>query len=177
MTTTTSTSTPSTGRHAAPSPAYAGPEYVGTDVAEAATFVFPAVAPAPRRGSRGRTIAIALGATLAGAGIAAGVLFGIGATASTPSTPTPPSTVVVNGGGTHHVTPAVPSAAIETLQRELGRLDYYEGPVTGIMNTQTTLAITYLQRDAHLPQTGQVNAATRTSLAVFLAHGNNQMGN
>jgi peptidoglycan hydrolase-like protein with peptidoglycan-binding domain len=69
-----------------------------------------------------------------------------------------------------------PSAAITTLQKELGQLNYYEGPITGITNTQTTQAITYLQRDAGLPQTGQMNAATQAALQNFLAHGNNQMG-
>ena len=47
-----------------------------------------------------------------------------------------------------------PSATVETLQRELGQLNYYEGPIDGTMNPQTVQAITYLQRDAHLPQTG-----------------------
>jgi hypothetical protein len=36
--------------------------------------------------------------------------------------------------------------------------------------------IKYLQRDAGLPQTGQMNATTQAALARFLAHGNNQMG-
>jgi peptidoglycan hydrolase-like protein with peptidoglycan-binding domain len=89
------------------------------------------------------------------------------------------------GGGHATAAPApapVPSsgahstASIATLQRELGQLNYYEGPVDGTMNSQTVAAITYLQRDAHLPQTGQLNAATSTALANFLAHGNNQMG-
>jgi peptidoglycan hydrolase-like protein with peptidoglycan-binding domain len=71
---------------------------------------------------------------------------------------------------------ALPSAAVETLQRELGRLDYYEGPITGTMNDQTVAAITYLQRDAHLPQTGTMDAATQQALVTTLAHGNNQMG-
>ena len=62
------------------------------------------------------------------------------------------------------------------LQQELGQLNYYEGSVDGIMGPQTVQAITYLQRDAHLPQTGQMNAATQAALAHFLlAHGNNQM--
>jgi peptidoglycan hydrolase-like protein with peptidoglycan-binding domain len=90
--------------------------------------------------------------------------FGGGQATSTPApAPTPSSTV--------H-----PSASIETLQRELGQLNYYNGPIDGTMNAQTVQAITYLQRDAHLPQTGQLNAATSTALANFLAHGNNQMG-
>jgi len=88
-----------------------------------------------------------------------------------------------NGGNGGHVTPPTPPAppvqpsqAVETLQKELGQLDYYEGADTGIMNTQTTQAITYLQRDAHLPQTGTMNAATQAALTRMLATGNNQMG-
>ena len=45
------------------------------------------------------------------------------------------------------------------------------------MNSQTVAAITYLQRDAHLPQTGTMNAATQQALVTMLAQGNNQMGN
>ena len=59
---------------------------------------------------------------------------------------------------------ATPSAAVETLQRELGQLNYYEGPITGTMNTQTVAAIKDLQRDAGLPQTGTMNAATQRAL-------------
>ena len=44
------------------------------------------------------------------------------------------------------------------------------------MNEQTVQAITYLQRDAHLPQTGTMNAATQAALQHLLATGNNQMG-
>ena len=65
---------------------------------------------------------------------------------------------------------------VETLQRELARLDYYEGSFTGTMNNQTVVAITYLQRDAGLAQTGTMNAATQQALATMLAQGNNQMG-
>jgi hypothetical protein len=77
----------------------------------------------------------------------------------------------------HTVTPAkpVPSAAVVTLQKQLGLLNYYEGPVDGLMGPQTVAAITYLQRDAGLTQTGTMNAATQAALANYLAHGNNQM--
>jgi peptidoglycan hydrolase-like protein with peptidoglycan-binding domain len=131
--------------------------------------------------SRTRSIVIATAALLAGAGITAGVVLGLGSTTATPSAVAAPSTQVVvpSGGSSHHVTPVnpvAPSAAIETLQRELGQLNYYEGPITGTMTSQTTQAITYLQRDAHLPQTGTMNAATQAALANFQAHGNNQMG-
>jgi hypothetical protein len=37
-------------------------------------------------------------------------------------------------------------------------------------------AITYLQHDAHLPQTGQLNTATENALNSMLVNGNNQMG-
>jgi len=74
------------------------------------------------------------------------------------------------------VHPVQPSAAVVKLQQELGQLNYYEGQDDGIMGPQTIQAITYLQRDAGLPQTGQMNAATQAALAHFLAHGNNQMG-
>ena len=89
---------------------------------------------------------------------------------SVPASPANPATPA------QPVTPPVkPSAAVVKLQQELGQLNYYEGPDDGIMGPQTIEAIKYLQRDAHLPQTGQMNAATQAALANFLAHGNNQM--
>ena len=33
-----------------------------------------------------------------------------------------------------------------------------------------------LQRDAHLPQAGTMDAATQQALVTMLAHGNNQIG-
>lgn len=78
----------------------------------------------------------------------------------------------------HPVTPdhPTPSAAVKTLEEELGRLNYYEGPVDGIMGPQVVQSIKYLQRDAGLPQTGTMNAATTAALQNFVVHGNNQMG-
>jgi Putative peptidoglycan binding domain len=84
-----------------------------------------------------------------------------------PSTRSPPLTPVP---------PVQPSSAVVQLQRELGQLNYYEGPVDGLMGPQTIAAIKDLQRQAGLPQTGQMNAATQAALANYLAHGNNQMG-
>jgi peptidoglycan hydrolase-like protein with peptidoglycan-binding domain len=72
--------------------------------------------------------------------------------------------------------PVRPSATIKLLQEQLGQLNYYNGPTTGYMNHATVQAITYLQRDAHLPQTGQLNTATENALNSMLAGGNNQMG-
>ena len=69
----------------------------------------------------------------------------------------------------------VPSASVKKLQQELGQLNYYEGPVDGIMGAQTTAAIKDLQRQAGLPQTGTMNAATQAALDNYLVHGNNQM--
>lgn len=97
--------------------------------------------------------------------------------------------VIVNGGGTngggtnhggntpnppHHK--VQPSAQIEGWQKDLGQLNYYEGPVNGYMTPLTVQSITYLQADAHLPQTGTMNAATQAAMQYMLVHGNNQMG-
>jgi peptidoglycan hydrolase-like protein with peptidoglycan-binding domain len=82
-----------------------------------------------------------------------------------PSTPTKPSTPS---------TPQ-PSASVKTLQQELADLNYYNGSIDGLYGPQTSAAISYLQRDAGLPQTGQMNAATQSALEHFLAHGNSQM--
>jgi Putative peptidoglycan binding domain len=93
-----------------------------------------------------------------------------------PATPTNPNQPVNPARPTNPVTPVKPSAAVMQLQRELGQLNYYEGPVDGVMGPQTIAAIKDLQRQAGLPQTGQMNAATQAALANYLAHGNNQMG-
>ena len=92
---------------------------------------------------------------------------------TTPGTPTTPASPVTPS---HPATPVQPSAAVMQLQRELGQLNYYQGTDDGIMGPQTIQAIQDLQRQAGLPQTGQMNAATQAALANFLAHGNNQMG-
>jgi peptidoglycan hydrolase-like protein with peptidoglycan-binding domain len=146
-----------------------------------------------RRGSGTRTAVMATVGVLVGAGIAAGLFLGLGGASQQPVTPTPAPaaaptshvtvghrTVVVPSGQVTPApkpapTPATPTAAVETLQRELGQLNYYEGPITGTMNTQTVAAIKDLQRDAGLPQTGTMNAATQQALVTMLAQGNNQM--
>ncbi len=70
----------------------------------------------------------------------------------------------------------LPAAQIESIQRELGQLNYYDGPVNGVMNTQTVQAIKYLQRDADLPQNGYYDQITYVALQNLLSTGNNQMG-
>ena len=92
-----------------------------------------------------------------------------------PATPVSPAHPVQPTTPVSPAHPVQPSASVVKLQQELGQLNYYEGPDDGIMGPQTSQAIMYLQRDAHLPQTGQMNAATQAALANFLAHGNNQM--
>lgn len=83
--------------------------------------------------------------------------------------------VIINGGGhTHHT--VQPSAQIETLQKDLGQLNYYEGPVNGYPSIQLEKSITYLQADAGLPQTGRMDAATQAAMQNMLTNGNNQMG-
>ncbi|MCE3552137.1 peptidoglycan-binding protein [Pseudonocardia sp. RS11V-5] len=160
--------------------------------------------PAGAEKHTGRTVALTVGALVVAAGIATGLVFGLGygpgSPAPAPDASAPVATAPVhhatvmpadptsgtagsgtaNGGSSSggHVTPPAPptpSAAIETLQNELGQLNYYEGPVTGVMNKQTTQAITYLQRDAGLPQTGKMDAATQAALTKMLATGNSQM--
>ena len=99
------------------------------------------------------------------------------APAANPAQPTSPAQTVNPAQPTTPASPAVtPSASVKELQQELGQLNYYEGPVDGIMGPQTTAAITDLQRQAGLPQTGTMNAATQKALDNYLAHGNNQMG-
>ena len=121
-----------------------------------------------------RVLAFGVGAIVA-AGLAGGLAIGLGGGAGTPASATP-STAASPTSTSHATQPEAPSAAVETLQRQLAQLNYYDGPITGTMTPQTVSAITFLQRDAHLPETGRMDAATTAALAHFLATGNNQMG-
>ncbi|MGH3126102.1 MAG: peptidoglycan-binding domain-containing protein [Streptosporangiaceae bacterium] len=99
------------------------------------------------------------------------------APAANPAQPASPAQTVNPAQPTTPASPAVtPSASVKKLQQELGQLNYYEGPVDGVMGPQTVAAIKDLQRQAGLPQTGIMNAATEKALDNYLAHGNNQMG-
>jgi len=142
-------------------------------------------APRPRRDGPSwyRIAAVVIGAVAAAALIVLAISGLTGgshpapaprATASQPASPAQPSAPAANPA--QPTTPAVPpSAAVKTLQQQLGQLNYYEGPVDGIMGPQTTAAVKDLQRQAGLPQTGTMNPATQAALARYLAHGNNQM--
>ncbi len=135
--------------------------------------------------SRFRAWALVIGAAVAAAIVALAVVLSFSHSTAAPATTPSASTSAPAGGTTpntpvnpsHPVTPVQPSAAVMQLQRELGQLNYYEGPVDGLMGPQTIAAIKdLLQRQAGLPQTGVMNAATQAALANYLAHGNNQMG-
>ncbi|RTL64753.1 MAG: hypothetical protein EKK42_24340 [Pseudonocardiaceae bacterium] len=171
MNTTTTTQVPTTATPTTPAPG--------------ARYVAPTAAPSR---SKGLVIGAVAAVGIAAAGVITTLVMTFSGAGAQPTPEPAPAPSISHATGyvpaaykvtpvtpAKPVTPVAPSAAIETLQKELGRLNYYEGPVTGVMNAQTTQAITYLQRDAHLPQTGTMNAATQTALANFLATGNNQM--
>ncbi|TCC64221.1 peptidoglycan-binding protein [Kribbella pittospori] len=132
-------------------------------------------------------IATVAASCVAVAGIATAAVIGFQgpaqASAATPPASSSSSGQYQPGSGGHGLTPAntpatpvvVPSVAVKLLQQQLAQLNYYNGSITGYENAQTINAITYLQRDAHLPQTGQLNNATRAALNSMLVHGNNQM--
>jgi flagellar motor protein MotB len=152
----------------------------------------PAARRAPRPRGDGpswyRIAAVIIGAVAAAAlivlaisGLTGGSHPAPRATASQPASPAQPSASPAQPSApaanpAQPTTPAVPpSAAVKTLQQQLGQLNYYEGPVDGIMGPQTTAAVKDLQRQAGLSQTGTMNPATQAALARYLAHGNNQM--
>ena len=116
---------------------------------------------APRRGgnrpSEIRIAAIVIGTVIAAALI---VLAAVGLThitststpapaastsapAANPAQPTSPAQTVNPAQPTTPASPAVtPSASVKKLRQELGQLNYYEGPVDGIIGPQTAAAIT-----------------------------------
>jgi hypothetical protein len=99
------------------------------------------------------------------------------APAANPAQPATTAQTVNPAQPTIPASPAVtPSASVKKLQQELGQLNYYEGPVDGVMGPQTTAAIEDLQRQAGLSQTGTMDGATQKALDNYLAHGNSQMG-
>ena len=134
---------------------------------------------APRRQdgpSWSRIWLVVVGTVSAAALVVLAVVLLVGHSGTAPATTGSPTSTSAPAQPTSPVTPVHPSAAVMQLQRELGQLNYYEGPVDGLMGPQTIAAIKDLQRQAGLPQTGQMNAATQAALANYLAHGNNQMG-
>lgn len=134
---------------------------------------------APRQQGGGpswfRIWSVVIGTAVAVALVALAATLSHSHSSQAPATNSTPTSTSVPAQPATPVSPVQPSAAVLKLQQELGQLHYYEGSDDGIMGPQTIQAITYLQRDAGLPQTGQMNAATQAALANFLAHGNNQM--
>jgi peptidoglycan hydrolase-like protein with peptidoglycan-binding domain len=129
-----------------------------------------------QRGSRAALYTSIGAAGLAAVGLVTALVLGLSSSGTTPASGTPPDHAVTHS----QVQPAnthaqEPSSTVSLLQQQLGQLNYYEGPVNGIWNAQVTQAITYLQRDAHLPQTGHLTTATQSALNRMLATGNNQM--
>ena len=150
----------------------------GTDVQQ------PAQQP-ERRSSGARTVGIAVGCAVVGAAVTAGLVLGLGGLTAG-AAPSSPSSADQGSGYSAGFTPS--SGHVEVPSAPAGAPAHHHvipnppappkppAPSAAVMNSQTTHAITYLQRDAGLPQTGTMNAATEQALVQFLAHGNNQMG-
>jgi hypothetical protein len=145
---------------------------------------------APRQqGSRAALYTSIGAAGLAAVGLVTALVLGLGgtSTANASSTPDHQQThsdvrpaVLPTPTPTPTPTPApapavAPSPTIRLLQTQLAQLNYYMGPINGIDSTQVHQAISYLQRDADLPQTGQLTPATQAALSRMLVRGNNQM--
>lgn len=61
------------------------------------------------------------------------------------------------------------SSAVETLQRRLASLGYFDGPVTGYYGPLTTEAVTRYQRDNRISASGVANTQTLSSLGIGTA--------
>jgi hypothetical protein len=127
-----------------------------------------------------RTWAIGIGTIIAAALVAlvAVALINHSHTAAPGTSTSAPASTNANTAPTEapSTSPAATSpASVQKLQQELSQLNYYQGTDDGIMGPQTTAAIKDLQRQAGLPQTGSMNAATQKALDNYLVHGNNQM--
>jgi putative peptidoglycan binding protein len=137
---------------------------------------------ASRPGNQGsswfRTWAIGIGTIIAAALVAlvaASLINHVhtaapGTSASAPVS-TSASTAPTSGSTSAAVTSPV---SVKKLQQELGQLNYYQGADDGLMGPQTIAAIKDLQRQAGLPQTGTMNAATQKALDTYLVHGNSR---
>jgi hypothetical protein len=91
--------------------------------------------------------------------------------ATSGSAVTPATTGGSTGGG------SVPSgAAVTALQKDLGQLNYYEGPVNGVYSSALTAAIQDFQRANGLTVDGVAGAQTMALIQKQLVTGDNQMG-
>ncbi len=117
-----------------------------------------------------KPVARIVAATVAGA-IAIGGIFAALVLVYGPVNMNPPDGKFPTGG----TTMVHPSDEVKRLQESLAQLNFYDGPIDGFRNHQTKQAITDLQREAGLPQTGQMNLASWSALTTLLVEGNNQM--
>jgi hypothetical protein len=93
----------------------------------------------------------------------AGFAFGRHADAQSTPAATAHTAVVI------HSLPAHSTSAV-SLQQELAQLHLYSGAIDGIVGPETRAAISSVQREAGLPQTGKMNAATHNALDYYLAN-------
>lgn len=125
-------------------------------------------------------------AALALAGITAAVFMGFAAPAVASTTPGTTTTITQSstdhaststsggksnsGGGSHHSQHSSTPSQQEILrwQTDLSKLSYYDGPLDGVMSAETHQSIRLLQADAHLPQTGDMDAPTRAAMQYML---------
>jgi peptidoglycan hydrolase-like protein with peptidoglycan-binding domain len=121
---------------------------------------------APAASTRNRVVAGIAVAALALGAAAAGVAYTVRQDEAQAASSSSAS------GGNHDVRP---SNAIKALQQELAELNFYQGPINGYDTPATVAAVQNLQAQAGLPQTGQMNAQTRTALMNYLAQGSNTM--
>ncbi len=156
----------------------------------------PADSTPPTKTTRRSRIAI-IGGSIGGAAVIAAAVTGLLLAFDSPAgtnnaagpTPAPSHHAVTPVNPPHHdvIPPAQPNtpahpdrpallaAQVATLQRQLASLNYYEGPINGVMTPETVQSIKYLQRDAQLPQNGDYDQLTYLALQRFLTGGNNQM--
>ena len=141
----------------------------------------------------GRVVALTGTAALAVAGITAAAFLAFAAPTSAPGAAAAPTTITKiskhvtttgsgdsngsnSGGGQHsgghssHSTGTPTQQEILRWQTDLSKLDYYDGPLDGVMSAETHNSIRLLQADAELTETGDMNAATRTAMQYMLDH-------
>ncbi|MDP3300045.1 MAG: peptidoglycan-binding protein, partial [Phenylobacterium sp.] len=83
------------------------------------------------------------------------------ASAFRPTEPAPPTAVAAAAA------PGVSPEALQTAQRALSRLGYYQGPTDGAASPALRLAVAAYQRDQGLAATGALDQTTVSKLSVF----------
>ncbi len=139
-----------------------------------------------RKRSRQFAHAVALGATIATLSLGgAWIAVGAGPGVAGDCTPAAASGGTAAGGSAaggstanSHASSAsgyVKAAWVTALQRQLGQLNYYEGPVDGVLGPQTLAAITDFQRANGLTADGVVGPSTMAKISQQLKTGDSQM--